>query len=135
MDSSSFAVRLAYARWLYHFRHGEAPSNAAIGKAADRTGQWVTGIADKTEPPTDYRVHRLLSEFFEVPEGWLFRNEGAAPMPALWAQWYAQRTGTTPNPAAAMGYVPRPLPPDRIEKETRDVRPTDAAKKRRRGNG
>lgn len=43
---------------------------------------------------------------------------------------YGVTEGGAVSPAAAAGYVPRPLPPDRIEKETRDRQPTKGRKRR-----
>jgi hypothetical protein len=40
-------------------------------------------------PPVDFRVHRPVAAFLGVEERWLFRAEGEAPEPALWAAWCA----------------------------------------------
>lgn len=93
MSAPSFTDRLAYARFLVYFRTGEAPSNAALAKAAGRTGPWVTQIEDKPDPPADYRVHRPMAEFLGVPERWLIHGEGSPPEPEMFARWWAQRTG------------------------------------------
>lgn len=88
---STFAERLAFARVLMHFRTGEAPTNADIGRAVDRTGQWVTKWAESDTPPRDYEVHAPLAKYLAVPETWLIRDDGLPPREDLWADWLAER--------------------------------------------
>lgn len=99
--STTFADRLAYARFLMHMRTGEAPSNAAVARAVGRANAWVTEIARRREAPTDYRVHRPMAEFLGVPEAWLVRAEGSVPEPELWKRWQAARAASSEGTQAA----------------------------------
>lgn len=98
--STTFAERFAYARVLRHFFGGDAPGNAEIGKAAERTGQWVTKWAESSTPPRDFEVHRPVTAYLLTPvtgrdadldERWLFRNQGEPPYPDLWEIWVSIR--------------------------------------------
>lgn len=93
MSSPDFAERLAYARLLRHFRTGEAPGNAEIGRAVGRSGPWVTKWAQLHDPPRDYTVHAPLAAFLGVEERWLIRGQGSAPDPELWNRWREMRDG------------------------------------------
>lgn len=90
---STFAERLAFARLVHHYRSGESPGNAEIGRAVERTGPWVTKWAKSSEPPTDFRVHAPLAAFLGVEERWLIRDQGDPPMVELWRRWLADRRG------------------------------------------
>lgn len=137
----TFAERLAYARFLHHLLTGEAPSNAAIARAAGRANAWVTEVVRRDEAPTDYRVHRPIAELLGVGEAWLFRGEGGPPEPDLWARWLEQRTAekwlssergaetTAPRRTAAEseGGIPAP------RRSAAEREAEAAAKRRRRG--
>lgn len=88
---STFAERFGFAAWLYHLRHGKAPTYAAIAEAAGRTGVAVSGWKVSEGPPPDYRVHAPVAQFFEIDERWLIRGEGSPPESDLWALWIHER--------------------------------------------
>lgn len=88
---STFAERLAYARWLYHGSAREALSQADIARAVKRTAGWVTKWTESDVPPRDYEVHRPLADMLRVSEAWLIRGEGDPPDPGLWATWIERR--------------------------------------------
>jgi hypothetical protein len=88
---STFAERLAYARWLYHGARGEVLSNTDIATAVKRTQPWVTKWADSDTPPRDYEVHEPLATLLGVDERWLIRGEGNPPRAELWDEWSKAR--------------------------------------------
>lgn len=94
--ASTFAERLAYARWIRHLSSGAAATNAEIGRAVKRTGQAITGWSVREAPPPDYLnnkpLHSPLAAFLGVDERWLISGEGDPPEPELWKQWRALRT-------------------------------------------
>lgn len=103
--ASTFGQRFGYARWLYHLRTGDAPTNKAIaeqvGRSAPAVGAWVVAEA----PPPHYITHAPLAAFFELDERWLLRGEGDPPYPELWKEWLAAREREAREPKDATPYV------------------------------
>jgi transcriptional regulator with XRE-family HTH domain len=91
LSDSSFAERLAYARWLYHLRTGSYPSNAAIAAALDVTPPWVTKWSRRADAPDSRQLGRALCQFLGVREEWLLDDAIDPPEPALWKQWNTAR--------------------------------------------
>lgn len=99
------------SRGIYDIRchaRGDAPGNAEIGKAAERTGQWVAKWAESETAPRDFEVHTPVTEYLLTPvsgrevsldERWLFRAQGDPPHPELWKIWINARrsVGQTPH--------------------------------------
>jgi hypothetical protein len=100
---TGFSDRLAFARLVFHYRTGRAPSNAEIADAAKRTGEWLTKWAKSATPPRDFTVHGPVAGFLQVDERWLFRGEGEPPMPRLWEEWLAGRTRRVAEPDPTTG--------------------------------
>jgi hypothetical protein len=119
-----FGGRFNYLRWLRFLRSGEAPSFAAIGLAIGRTGAAVSAWVRMAEAPTDYRIHRPLTDYFELKDGaWLIEGRGEPPMPELWPVWERARRADVRTAGATQV----------ISRTNAAAKKSAAAKKRQRG--
>lgn len=100
LDHAGFPGRLAFLRWVRHLEVGEPPTNEAIAKAAEHTGQWLTGLLKEGRAPAKAEDHHAVAAFFDVDGDWLFYNEGGAPHAQLWALWVEARRRAITLPAA-----------------------------------
>lgn len=91
MADSTFAERLAYARWLYPLVVGaKSPGNAEIGRHVGRKGQTLTNWMAQADPPPFHDVRKPLAQLLHVEETWLFDNSSEPPRPDLWQDWIAR---------------------------------------------
>lgn len=130
---TTFAERFAYACLIRHYRAGKAPTNAEIGRAVQRTGQWVLKWSEATEAPTDYRVHAPLAEYLGVDRQWLIEGKGPAPEPGFWAGWLElHRKGSGHERVAEA--TPLPYHGRTVSSHVQQRAAAKKAGKKRRGN-
>lgn len=77
---STFAERLAYARWVRVVPETDQDFAARLGLSK----AWVTKWKDRPDAPPGRREATKLAAALEVSEGWLMNGEGAPPSPELW---------------------------------------------------
>lgn len=92
---STFAERLAYARWVRQLTIADSPEEAdkdLAARIAVSTG-WLAKWKIREDAPPGHREITALAEAVGVPWKWLAGQEDGPPLPALWADWFATRRG------------------------------------------
>lgn len=86
MTSSTFAERLAYARWLRVVVETDQDFARRLGLSK----AWVTKWKDRPDAPPGRREAERLTAALEVAEGWLMNGAGDPPQPESWPGFLAK---------------------------------------------
>lgn len=85
-SDSSFAERLAYARWLRVVDE----TDADLAGRAGVTAPWLAKWKLRVDSPPGRKEGPALARALGVREEWLLDNEGAAPRAGEWPAWLAK---------------------------------------------
>lgn len=95
MTPSTFAERLAYARWVRVVPETDQDFAARLGLSK----AWVTKWKDRPDAPPGRRESAKLAAALDVTEAWLMNGVGQPPSPELWAGFLTKYRAGQPRVA------------------------------------
>lgn len=143
---TSFAERLAYARWVRQLTtSGGEEFDKDLAARVGVTPPWLAKWKGRQDAPPGHKELGALASALGCRMDWLATEAGDPPLPALWRDWLAARQGR-PVPLAGVpgGWEmidptkDRKLTEDELDQATRDAEgsaESSAAPKRRRKRG